>query len=100
MTLHGAVRQTEVGVRDLHDHLSRHLRSVQEEGTEVVVTMRGKRIARLVPIDHVDADPLAELRKRGIVGPPKPPIDVSKLPPPVPIAPGPSTADIVSDMRD
>ncbi len=92
--------QAEVGVRQLHDQLSKYLRSVQEDGTEVVVTMRGRRVARIVPIDHVDADPLAELRARGIVGPAKPPLRVSDLPEPVKPTPGPPISDIVSEMRD
>ncbi len=40
----------EVGVRALRDHLSRYLEQVQA-GEELVVTERGRGIARLVPID-------------------------------------------------
>ncbi|WP_349260245.1 type II toxin-antitoxin system prevent-host-death family antitoxin [Actinocrinis sp.] len=57
----------EVGVRDLHDHLSRYVRHVADGG-EVVVTMRGKRVARLTPVDQVD--PLEGLRARGLVSVP------------------------------
>jgi prevent-host-death family protein len=64
MTLPDAPGTREVGVRELHDQLSRHLRHVVEGG-EVVVTMRGRRVARLAPIDV--ADPLEELRERGLV---------------------------------
>jgi len=38
---------------------------------EVVVTMRGRRVARLVPVDEVD--PLADLRARGLVREPTAP---------------------------
>lgn len=101
MTLQRRPPQTEVGVRELHDQLSRYLRSVQEDGTEVFVTMRGKRVARIVPIDHLDADPLAELRARGIVGEAKGPLQIEDLGEPVKLTgQGPSTADIVSDLRD
>lgn len=40
----------EVGVRELRDHLSRYLDQVQA-GEEVVVTARGRAIARVVPVD-------------------------------------------------
>lgn len=101
MTLQRRPPQTEVGVRELHDQLSRYLRSVQEDGTEVFVTMRGKRVARIVPIDHVDADPLAELRARGIVGETKGPLRIEELGDPVkPIGEGGPISDFVSELRD
>jgi prevent-host-death family protein len=64
MTPHPEPLKTEVGVRELHDRLSRYVQHVQD-GAEVVVTMRGRRVARLVPIDQID--PLADLRARGLV---------------------------------
>jgi prevent-host-death family protein len=39
----------EVGVRELRNHLSRYLHRVRN-GDEVVVTDRGRAIARLVPV--------------------------------------------------
>jgi prevent-host-death family protein len=39
----------EVGVRELRDHLSRYLDRVRD-GDELVVTDRGRAIARVVPI--------------------------------------------------
>jgi prevent-host-death family protein len=57
----------EVGVREFHDHLSRYVRHVAEGG-EVIVTMRGKRVARLAPVDQ--QDPLEDLRRRGLVSDP------------------------------
>ena len=56
-----------VGVREFHDHLSRYVRHVADGG-EVVVTMRGKRVARLAPVDR--HDPLEGLRTRGLVSDP------------------------------
>lgn len=64
MTLHESHHKTEVGVRELHDHLSRYVQRVQA-GAEIVVTMRGRRVARLVPVDG--GDQLADLRARGLV---------------------------------
>lgn len=64
MTLHREELKVEVGVRELHDQLSRYLRHASSGG-DVVVTMRGRRVARLSMVD--DADPLADLRARGLV---------------------------------
>lgn len=64
MTLHPEDLKAEVGVRELHDQLSRYLRHV-DSGGEVVITVRGRRVARLSMVD--DADPLADLRARGLV---------------------------------
>lgn len=62
MTLHD--RGYEVGVRELHDRLSEHLERV-EHGAEVVVTRRGRPIARLSAVDR--EDPLEDLVRRGLV---------------------------------
>jgi prevent-host-death family protein len=53
-----------VGVRELHNRTSELLKRVAD-GEELVVTSHGKRVAKLVPIES--ADPLAELRARGLV---------------------------------
>jgi prevent-host-death family protein len=70
MTLRREQLKSEVGVRELHDRLSRYVQHVKDGG-EVVVTMRGRRVARLVPVDQVD--PLADLRARGLVREPTAP---------------------------
>lgn len=62
MTLHE--REYEVGVRALHDRLSEHLERVQG-GAEVVVTRRGRPIARLSAVE-VPAS-LEDLVRRGLV---------------------------------
>jgi prevent-host-death family protein len=67
MTLHQ--HESEVGVRELHDRLSSYLEQV-EKGVEVVVTRRGKRIAR---ISGVGVDPLENLASRGLVRLPETP---------------------------
>lgn len=64
VTLHPEELKTEVGVRELHDQLSRYLRHV-DAGGEVMITMRGRRVARLSTVTGVD--PLADLRARGLV---------------------------------
>jgi len=68
MTLHA--RCYEVGVRELHDRLSEHLERV-EHGAEVVVTRRGRPVARLSAIGA--EDPLEDLVRRGLVTPPSRP---------------------------
>jgi prevent-host-death family protein len=62
MTLHS--RESQIGVRELHDRLSEHLERV-EQGEEIVVTRRGKRIARLSPLEA--ELPLEGLVARGLV---------------------------------
>ena len=68
MTLHQS--ESEVGVRELHDRLSEYLERV-EEGGEVVVTKRGRRIARLSGLNT--ERPLEDLARRGLVRMPKGP---------------------------
>lgn len=65
MTLHA--QAYEVGVRQLHDRLSEHLERVAQ-GAEVVVTRRGRPIARLSAVES--EDPLEDLVGRGLITPP------------------------------
>lgn len=62
MTLHG--NEDQVGVRELHDRLSEYLDRV-ERGSEILVTRRGRPIARLCSVEGGDA--LEELVRRGLV---------------------------------
>lgn len=62
MTLHR--RSTEVGVRELHDRLSEHLDRV-ERGAEIVVTRRGKPVARLSSLSEDES--LDSLVQRGLI---------------------------------
>lgn len=55
-------------MRALHDRLSEHLEQV-EDGAEVLVTRRGRPVARLSAIEQ--ADPLEDLVRRGLVTPPR-----------------------------
>ncbi len=57
-----------MGVRELHDRLSAYLEMV-ERGDEVIVTRRGKRIARLSSIGV--EDPFEELSRRGLIRMPR-----------------------------
>lgn len=62
--------ESEVGVRELHDRLSEYLEKV-EQGTEVLVTRRGKPIARLSRVDG--PRPFEDLERRGLVRRPRKP---------------------------
>lgn len=61
MTLHQP--EGEVGVRELHDRLSEYLERV-EGGDEVVITRRGRPVARLSGLGE---RPLDVLVRRGLV---------------------------------
>jgi|SRR5829696_1143536 len=50
MPVRAAHPRAEVGIRELHDQLSRYVRHAAE-GNEVVVTMRGVPVARLAPME-------------------------------------------------
>jgi antitoxin (DNA-binding transcriptional repressor) of toxin-antitoxin stability system len=77
----------EVGVRELRDHLSKHLADVQS-GVEIVVTERGHAIARLVPL-HGERT-IDRLVREGLVTPAR--RRGARLPKPL------STAGSVSDL--
>lgn len=89
MTLHGGY---QVGVRDLHDRLSEHLERV-EQGSDIVVTRRGRPIARLSAVDA--SDPLDELVREGLVSRPQAPRRAKS---PRVKAKG-SVSDLVADQR-
>jgi prevent-host-death family protein len=61
MTLHQP--ESEVGGRELHDRLSEYLERV-EDGGEIVVTRRGRPVARLSGLGE---RPLDSLARRGLV---------------------------------
>ena len=94
MTPHRKPLKTEVGVRELHDRLSRYVHHVKDGG-EVVVTMRGRRVARLVSVDEID--PLADLRARGLVREPTAPR--SPRAPRARLNAGGTVSDLVADQR-
>ena len=70
-------RTRELGVRELRNGLNRHVERVSS-GEEIVVTKRGKPVARLIPVER--EDPLAELRRRGIVSDPSLPAGRRRVP--------------------
>ena len=89
-----ATSRVEVGVRDLKNNLSRYLDRVQA-GEEVIVTERGRPIARLAALDH-SMDRLTELISTGVVRPAK---RSTRHPPKNRISPKGSVSDLVADQR-
>jgi antitoxin (DNA-binding transcriptional repressor) of toxin-antitoxin stability system len=87
MTLHR--NEAEVGVRELHDRLSEYL----EQGAELVVTRRGKPIARLSQVDA--PRPFEELEHRGLVRWPEKPRAARKA---LPMNNGP-VSDLIREQR-
>jgi prevent-host-death family protein len=92
-----------VSVRDLKDHLSEYLRRA-EAGEEIMITSRGRPIARLAPPvvqpEDAEAEAIARLRAQpwirpGTGGKPRGAEN------PVIIGPGEKTlSDIVSELRE
>jgi prevent-host-death family protein len=83
-----------VGVRELRDHLSRHLAEVQD-GQSLTITDRGKPIARLVPVGPSTLD---RLIAEGRVTPPKRP-KRPKRPARRPIKANGAVSDFVDEQR-
>jgi prevent-host-death family protein len=82
----------EVGVRELRNHLSRYLHRVRD-GDEVVVTDRGRAIARVVPVGSERV--LDRLIAEGIVTPARQP----KRQAAKPIRTKGTVSDLVGDQR-
>lgn len=85
--------RVEVGVRELKNNLSRYLDRVSD-GIEIVVTERGRPVARLQRID-APAERLADLVAAGLVRPPR--ARERRLP--RPIAASGTVSDLVADQR-
>jgi prevent-host-death family protein len=86
--------RSEVGIRELRDHLSAWLGAVAA-GREITVTDRGKPVARIVPV--TGRTKLDQLIAEGKVRPPlRPPRPASSLPA---IEVEGSVSDIVIEQR-
>lgn len=84
---------TSVGVRELKNHLSTYLRLVGDGG-EVVVTDRGRPVARLVAVDG-PTDRLQALIDAGLVQP----APAARRPLPTPIKTKGTVSDLVAEQR-
>lgn len=90
MTLHQPP-ESEVGVRELHDRLSQYLERV-EDGGEIVVTRRGRPVARLSGLGE---RPLDALARRGLVRMPQ----EKRAPRSAQVKSAGSVSDLVSEQR-
>jgi prevent-host-death family protein len=84
----------EVGVRDLKNNLSRYLDQV-ETGVKVVVTDRGRPIARLKGMADEPNNKLAALIEAGLVRPPTSKVRQR----PVPLRSSGSVSELVAEQR-
>ncbi len=82
----------EVGIRELRDHLSRYLDRVQA-GEEVVVTDRGRAIARVLPVSGERA--IDRLIREGRVTPAK----QKRRTRPTPLKTPGTVSDLVAEQR-
>lgn len=82
----------EVGIRELRDHLSKYLEQVQA-GDALVVTDRGRPIARVVPMSGERT--IDRLIREGKVTPPK----TRARSRPTPIKAAGTVSDLVADQR-
>ncbi len=82
----------EVGVRELRNHLSRYLERVRD-GEEIVVTDRGRAIARVLPVGAERV--LDRLIAEGIVKP----AQQTKRPAGKPIKSKGTASDLVAEQR-
>lgn len=88
------------GIAELKAHLSRYLASVKEGG-EVLVTERGRTIARIVPERGTDDDQrVARLRRAGVARGPGTPLDESFLRQPRPADPEAAVRRAVEAERE
>jgi len=89
-----ATSRVEVGVRDLKNNLSRYLDRVQR-GEEVIVTDRGRPVARLSALDS-SVDHLSDLIAAGVV---RPATRLARRVPSHRVKPAGSVSDLVAEQR-
>lgn len=82
----------EVGIRELRDHLSQYLEQVQT-GDEVIVTDRGRAVARILPISGERT--IDRLIREGQVTPAK----TRKRRRPTPMKTAGTVSDLVAEQR-
>lgn len=89
-----ATSKSEVGIRELKNGLSKYIDLVRA-GEEVIVTDRGRPVARLLPLD-ASHDLLAELVAAGVV---RPPANATRHRARTRIKPKGSVSDLVAEQR-
>lgn len=85
-----------IGIRELRQHASKHV-AAAAAGEEIIVTDRGKPVARLVPLSPMERQIQYLVDRYGATPPSSPHGSWSDLP----LAEGPSLSDeIISDRED
>lgn len=87
------MRESAVGVRLLHNRTSEIIKQVAE-GRSIDVTLRGRIVARLVPVES--ADPFVDLRRRGLI---VDPVGSGWMPDPDSPRPSQPVSELISEMR-
>lgn len=90
---------TEVGIKELRDGLSRYIEEVRETGQQVIVTDRGRPVAKLVPLESWD-ERYARMVASGAVTPASKPRQLPVPRPAIKLTPGRTAAEVVVQMRD
>ena len=91
------MERVEVGIRELRLNLSRYVARAKT-GAEVIVTDRGRPVARLGPIDE-DEEVYARLLREGLISPARRRKRTS-LPPPIELeGEGPLVSEMVLEDR-
>jgi len=83
-----------VGIRALQQHASAVVARAAA-GEEVVITDRGRPVARLVPLRPRSLQALID---DGLATPAR--LSIADLPPPLPAEDGPTASEILAEMRD
>jgi len=87
----------QVGIKELRDGLSRYVADVHETGRALIITDRGKPIAKIVSLEPWD-ERYARLVAEGALTPAADPL--AGIPPaPTALTPGPTIAEIVIEQR-
>ena len=82
------MQSTNVGIRDAKTHLSKYLKMIQG-GNEIILTDRGKPVAKIVPIQAEDMPLLARIKRledKGLIEALPAEARKGKLPLPIPVS--------------
>ncbi|MBI4897383.1 MAG: type II toxin-antitoxin system prevent-host-death family antitoxin [Actinobacteria bacterium] len=93
MALHA--RTFSVGLRELHNRTSELIKQLTETGDEISVTLHGRPVARIVPVDQ--NDPIERLRRTGMLREASP--NPHTLSPPIKLDGGATVSDLVREHR-
>lgn len=94
----GTTETKQIGIRELRQNASQYV-EMAERGIDIVVTRRGKIVAKLVGYQHRPPDPLQELYDSGLLEPPRLPGNLLDIVP-MKSTSGVSATEVLLQMRD